>query len=84
MRESSTVACNEARSSRSTTHVDELFQALQRLDQRLERAMLSAQATYGAAVAADSYRGLYISAQEAVIQSRVFMGSSIIKAGHGT
>jgi hypothetical protein len=64
MRESSTVACNEARSSRSTTHVNELFQALQRLDQRLERAMLSAQATYGTAVATDPYRGLYISHQK--------------------
>ena len=64
MTEPSTVACNEAGPRTSATHVDELFQALQRLDQLLERAMLPAQVAYGTAPGADPYRGLYISEQE--------------------
>jgi hypothetical protein len=82
MRESSTVACNEARSSRSATHIDELFQALQRLDQLLERAMPPAQVTYGAAAGADPYRGLYISEQEAERLLAREPGAPVLRGEH--
>jgi AAA+ superfamily predicted ATPase len=58
-------ALSEMSVSGSAGYLDELCQALRRLDQRIERAMPTAQTAYGSAVGADPYRGLYISQQEA-------------------
>lgn len=41
--------------------LDDLLQALQRLDRLLERAVAAARASYGPEAATDPYRGLYIS-----------------------
>jgi AAA+ superfamily predicted ATPase len=53
------------RSSWGAPHLDELEQALQRLDRLLDHAVAAAQAVYGPGAATDPYRGLYISPQEA-------------------
>jgi AAA+ superfamily predicted ATPase len=82
MTEPSTVVCNEARPRSSATHVDELFQALQRLDQLLERAMLPAQVAYGTAAGADPYRGLYISDQEVERLLAREPGAPVLRAEH--
>jgi SpoVK/Ycf46/Vps4 family AAA+-type ATPase len=55
---------DEARSSSGTPHLDELLQALRRLDRLLEQAVTAAQVAHGPEAAADPYRGLYISQKE--------------------
>src|SRR5690606_32564210 len=48
----------------AATYLDGLLPALQRLDQRLERAVAIATSLYGADAAGDLYRGLYVSPRE--------------------
>jgi hypothetical protein len=52
-------------SARLADHLRDLLAALQRLDGLLERAVIAAQATYGPGTAADGFRGLHISVDEA-------------------
>jgi hypothetical protein len=64
MTESMETVFDGAKSNSNAPYLNDLLQALGRLDRLLERAVAAAQAAYGPEAAADPYRGLYINHSE--------------------
>ena len=80
------VEASEARSvdmmfDRGDRHVQSLLHALQRLNQRLEQAITTAEAVYGSDASADPYRGMYISHAEVARLLARLSSADVLEAG---